>query len=65
MWVWVRLVAGLVLSALGALWIAQGTGADKGSAMSGHSAYAALGAVVLVLGLFLLFAAWRARRADR
>ena len=62
MWMWIRLVAGLVLSALGALWIAQGTGAAKGSAMSGHSVYAGLGVIVLVGGLFLLFTAWRARR---
>lgn len=60
--IWIRLVGGLVLSALGALWIAQGTGAAKGSAMSGHPAYAGLGVVVLVAGLFLLFTAWRARR---
>jgi hypothetical protein len=62
---WVRLVAGLILTALGSLWIAQGTGAAQGSAMSGHPAYAGLGVVVLVLGLFLLFTAWRTTRARR
>lgn len=62
---WIRAVAGLVLSALGLLWIAQGAGAAKGSAMSGHPAYAGLGAVVLIIGLFLLFTAWRTHRAKR
>lgn len=62
---WIRLVAGLVLSALGVLWIAQGAGAAKGSMMSGHPVYAGLGAVVLIIGLGLLFTAWRAGRARR
>ena len=61
MW-WVRLIAGLALSAVGVLWIAQGAGAAKGSMMSGHPAYAGLGAVVLIAGLFLLFTAWRTSR---
>ena len=62
---WMRLIAGLVLSALGVLWIAQGAGALKGSMMSGHPAYAGLGGVVLVIGLYLLFTAWRAARGRR
>jgi hypothetical protein len=60
---WIRLVVGVVLSALGVLWIAQGTGAAKGSMMSGHPAYAGLGVVVLIVGLFLLFTVWRSSRA--
>jgi hypothetical protein len=59
---WIRLIAGLVLCAAGALWIAQGVGVAKGSMMTGHPAYAGLGAVVLVAGLFLLFTSWRAHR---
>jgi len=47
------------------VWIAQGAGAVKGSMMSGHPAYAGLGAVVLVAGLFLLFTAWRTSRGKR
>ena len=35
---WIRLIAGLVLCAAGALWIAQGVGAAKGSMMTGHPA---------------------------
>lgn len=61
----IRLVAGLVLSAVGVLWIAQGAGVAKGSMMTGHPAYSGLGAVVLIVGLFLLFSAWRGRRAGR
>jgi hypothetical protein len=33
--------------------------------MSGHPAYAGLGAVVLIVGLFLLFTAWRTARGGR
>lgn len=62
---WIRLVAGLAISAVGALWIAQGAGAAKGSMMTGHPAYAGLGAVVLIVGLFLLFNAWRSSRSGR
>jgi hypothetical protein len=62
---WIRLIAGLILSAAGVVWIAQGAGAVKGSMMSGHPAYAGLGSIVLIVGLFLLFTAWRARRANR
>lgn len=62
---WIRLVAGLAISAVGALWIAQGAGAAKGSMMTGHPAYAGLGAVVLTVGLFLLFNAWRSSRSGR
>ena len=60
---WIRLIAGLVLSAVGVLWIIQGTGPATGGMMSGHPAYAALGAVVLLAGLFLLFTAWRTARS--
>jgi hypothetical protein len=62
---WIRVVPGVVLSLVGLLWIAQGAGAAKGSMMSGHPVYAALGVVVLVGGLYLLYSAWRlrARRA--
>jgi hypothetical protein len=62
---WIRLIAGIVLIALGALWIAQGTGAAQGSAMSGHPAYAGLGAVVAIAGVFLLFTAWRTSRVKK
>lgn len=33
--------------------------------MTGHPAYAGLGAVVLIAGLFLLYTGWRASRGGR
>jgi K+-transporting ATPase A subunit len=59
---WIRSVIGLVLIALGSVWIAQGTGAMRGSMMSGHGQYAALGAVTVLIGLSLIGWAWRIRR---
>ena len=57
-----RLIPGVVLVLLGALWIAQGTNAVGGSGMSGHSQYAVLGAVVAVVGIALLLWAYTVRR---
>ena len=55
---WIRGIAGVVLCALGALWIAQGTGTMHGGGMSGHPLFALLGAAVVIVGLALL--AWAA-----
>jgi hypothetical protein len=60
----VRGIGGIILVVLGAIWIAQGTGAMSGSGMSGHGQYAVLGAVVALIGLFLLLRAWRVRNRD-
>jgi K+-transporting ATPase A subunit len=60
----VRGIGGIILVVLGAVWIAQGTGAMSGSAMSGHGQYAVLGVVVALIGLFLLVQAWRVRNRD-
>ncbi len=62
---WVRGIAGVVLCALGAVWIAQGSGAMHGSGMSGHSSFALLGVAAVVVGLALLVwaALIRGRRA--
>jgi vacuolar-type H+-ATPase subunit I/STV1 len=63
---WIRGIAGVIFCALGALWIAQGSGAMKGSGMSGHGSFALLGVVAVIVGLALL--AWaalvRRRRAS-
>jgi hypothetical protein len=59
--VWIRGIAGIVLCALGALWIAQGSGAVHGSAMSGHGQFTLLGGVVVIVGLALLLWALRIR----
>jgi hypothetical protein len=61
---WPRLIGGVVLVLVGALWIAQGLGAAKGSAMTGHPVYAVLGAAVVVVGGWLVSAGLR-RRAQQ
>ena len=60
---WIRGVIGVVLCALGAVWIAQGSGAMHGSGMSGHSSFALLGGAAVVVGLALLV--WAARIRGR
>jgi hypothetical protein len=60
--VWIRGFAGIVFCALGAVWIAQGSGAMHGSGMSGHGQFALLGAIAVVVGVALLVWAARIRR---
>jgi hypothetical protein len=55
-------VLGVLLSAIGILWILQGTGVLKGGLMGGHIQYALLGAVALIVGIVLLVSANRRRR---
>ena len=59
---WIRGVVGVALVLVGAVWVAQGTGAMRGSGMSNHSQYAVLGVVVILIGLALLVWANRVRR---
>ena len=59
---WIRGIAGVVLCALGALWIAQGSGAMHGSGMSGHASFALLGGAAVIVGLALLIWAAFIRR---
>jgi hypothetical protein len=61
--VWARGIVGIVLCLVGAVWVAQGTGAMRGSGMSGHGEYAVLGVVVIVIGLALLGWANHVRRS--
>jgi hypothetical protein len=58
---WVRGIIGAVLIIAGIVWILQGANVMHGSGMSGHGAYAVLGAIVLVIGMVLLGRAWRLR----
>jgi K+-transporting ATPase A subunit len=58
---WIRAVIGVVLIAVGSVWIAQGTGHMRGSVMTGHSQYTALGGVVVVVGVALIGWAWTKR----
>ncbi|MEY9965136.1 hypothetical protein ABIA33_003178 [Streptacidiphilus sp. MAP12-16] len=59
---WIRGIVGIVLVAIGGVWIAQGTGALRGSMMSGHGQYAVLGVVAVAVGLALVGWAWLIRR---
>ena len=56
---WVRAVIGVVLCAVGTVWILQGTKVIQGSAMSGQGKWAVIGAVVVGVGLACF--AWAAR----
>ena len=60
---WARGIVGLVLCLVGAIWVAQGTGAMRGSGMSGQSEYAVLGVIVIVIGFTLLGWANHLRRS--
>ena len=57
-----RVVVGVVLLAVGLVWICQGTGALGGSFMSGEAVWAVIGVVVGLVGIALLVGAARARR---
>lgn len=57
---WIRAGVGLVLCLIGAVWIAQGSGAMHGSMMTGHGQYTALGVLAALGGIVLI--AWSVRR---
>ena len=54
---WVRGVIGVLLCAVGVVWVLQGLDIAKGSGMSGHGIWAVLGVVLIVIGVALLRAA--------
>ncbi|WP_245594386.1 hypothetical protein [Actinospica robiniae] len=56
---------GLILIAVGGVWIAQGSGTMHGSVMTGHSQYTVLGVVVVLVGVALVGWAWRVRSGKR
>jgi hypothetical protein len=56
---WVRGVIGVLLCAVGAVWILQGTKVIKGMGMSGQGKWAVIGAVAVVAGLACV--AWAAQ----
>jgi hypothetical protein len=57
----VRAVLGVLLCLTGLIWIAQGTNALHGSGMSGHGEWTIIGAILLAVGVALLFQARRMR----
>ena len=59
--VWPRLVIGILLVLVGAVWFGQGIGAIGGSFMTGEALWAVIGAVCLFFGLMVLRGASRTR----
>ena len=57
-----RLVIGLVVCAVGAVWFGQGIGAIGGSFMTGQAIWAVFGAIAVVVGVSLLRRARLSRR---
>jgi protein-S-isoprenylcysteine O-methyltransferase Ste14 len=54
-------LVGVLAVVVGVVFIGQGVNVIHGSSMSGHGGYAGLGAVLFVIGLGLVFWAWRLR----
>jgi protein-S-isoprenylcysteine O-methyltransferase Ste14 len=54
-------ILGVLALFVGVLFVGQGTNVIHGSSMSGHGGYAALGGVLVVIGLGLVTWAWRLR----
>ena len=59
----VRGIIGVVFCLIGALWIAQGVGAAKGSFMTGQPMWAVIGGVAAVVGVGLVLSARRSSAA--
>jgi hypothetical protein len=63
---WIRRIIGIVLLALGGVWIAQGSGALHGSFMTGEVLWTVIGVIVGLFGIALLIGTARdSRRAAR
>ena len=63
---WIRRIIGIVLLALGGVWIAQGSGALHGSFMTGEVLWTVVGVIVGLFGIALLIGTTRdSRRAAR
>jgi uncharacterized membrane protein HdeD (DUF308 family) len=60
---WLFTILGFLLALIGVVWILQGFNMLMGSMMSGHSQYAVLGIVAVVIGVALIvFANRRVRK---
>ena len=57
----VLIVVGLLLVAMGLVWMLQGLGVIGGSAMSGQTLWAVIGPIVALAGLALVFRGTRRR----
>lgn len=62
----VRRIIGILLVVMGAVWIAQGSGALHGSFMTGEALWTVIGVIVGLFGIALLIGTRRdAKRAAR
>ena len=62
---WLRLVGGIILGLLGLVWLGQGLNLIKGSFMTGQTQWAIVGAVLILVGAWLIYGALRSRAAVR
>jgi len=58
----IRRIVGIVLVAVGAVWIAQGSGVLHGSFMTGEGLWTVIGILAVLLGISVLIGAARDRR---
>ena len=61
----VRILVGVLLVVVGAIWFGQGMGWIGGSGMSGETLWAVVGPVVALLGLGMVASGLRRRSASR
>ena len=57
-----RRIVGVILVVVGAVWIAQGTGALGGSFMTGEGLWTVIGVITALFGIALLIGVARERR---
>jgi uncharacterized membrane protein YidH (DUF202 family) len=60
---WLRAGIGILLCAVGTVWILQGTNVIHGSGMSGEGKWGVIGVIVVIVGLACF--AWAARHHRR
>ena len=61
---WMRLISGVLLILVGAVWFAQGIDVLGGSSMTGEPVWAVIGLPMVVVGVVLLRSMSRAQRED-
>lgn len=59
----IRVGVAVVLFLIGAVWVGQGIGLIGGSAMSGSSFWAIVGAVLVIVAIWLALSGLRGRRS--
>ena len=62
---WLLYIVGVLLAAIGVIWILQGTDILKSGFMAGHMQYALLGIVALIAGIALVAIGNRRNRGGR